>query len=221
MGETWQVVFVSLTWALVSTTLTFLLAIPIAYALARSDFRGKTILSTLFSMPLVLPPTAVGYLLLQLFADDGWLGIDWNLLLTWKAVIVACTVMSFPLVVRTSRVSFESVDCKLEVVACSLGKSRAAVFFGITLPLASKGLLAAAILGFTRALGEFGATVTIAGNIPGRTQTLASAIYSAQQAGDDARATLLLLIALAIGFTAVFLTEWLTRTHADGGKLQG
>ena len=211
MQDTWQVVFSTLIWALGSTLLTVGFAIPVAFALTRMNFRGKSLVSTLFSLPLVLPPTAVGYILLQLIADDGWLGVDLHLLFTWKAVLLACAVMSFPLVVRTVRVSFESIDPQLENVACSLGKSRWIVFWSVTLPLASKGLLAAAILGFTRAMGEFGATVTIAGNIPGRTQTLASAIYSAQQAGDGSRATFLLLVSLTVGFVAVFLTEWLTR----------
>ncbi len=218
MEETLQVIIASLSWALLSTLLTFALAVPLSLMLARCNFRGKSVVSTLFSLPMVLPPTAVGFLLLQLLADDGWMGLDFNILFSWKAVIVACSVMSFPLVVRTARVSFESVDPQLEKVALTLGKSKWNVFCSVTFPLASKGLLAAAILGFTRALGEFGATVTIAGNIPGRTQTLASAIYSAQQGGRDGEATVLLVIALTVGFLAVFLTEWLSRPSSKERK---
>lgn len=211
-----QVIGHTLLWAGLTTLLVMALGIPLSYTLARQDFPGKRLLSTLTSLPLVLPPTAVGYLLLRLLADDGLLGqktlgFDLNILLTWKAVIVACGIMSMPLVIRTARVSFEEVDPKLEDMARTLGFRRVRVFFLITLPLASRGLVAAMILGFTRAIGEFGATVIVAGNIPGRTQTLASAIFSAQQAGRDDRADFLTITALVLGFLAIFATEWLTR----------
>ncbi|MFV0415371.1 MAG: molybdate ABC transporter permease subunit [Chthoniobacterales bacterium] len=206
----------TLLWAGLTTLLVMTLGTPLSYALARHDFFGKRLISTLTSLPLVLPPTAVGYLLLRLLADDGLLGqqllgFDLNILLTWKAVIVACSIMSMPLVIRAARVSFEEVDPKLEDMARTLGFKRIQVFFLVTLPLASRGLAAAMILGFTRAMGEFGATVIVAGNIPGRTQTLASAIFSAQQAGRDDRADFLTITALIVGFCAIFATEWLTR----------
>jgi molybdate transport system permease protein len=209
-------------WAGLSTLIVMMVSIPLAFVLARVDFHGKYVVSTLVSLPLVLPPTAVGYLLLQLLADDGplgrgTLGFDLDILLNWKGVIVACSVMSLPLVVRTARVSFEEVNPRLEMMARTLGRSRLATFFTITLPLAGKGLIASMILGFTRAIGEFGATVIVAGNIPGRTQTLASAIFSAQQAGNEQRANMLLIVALVVGFTAVFLTEWLSRPNAKNG----
>jgi molybdate transport system permease protein len=212
-----SVILSTVFWAGCSTLIVMCLSLPLAYGLARYRFRGKYILSTLVSLPLVLPPTAVGYLLLQLLADEGLLGrhvlgIDLGILFDWKGVILACSVMSFPLVVRTARVSFEAVNPRLEVMARTLGFGRVRTFFRITLPLAARGLMAAAILGFTRAMGEFGATVMIAGNIPGRTQTLSSAIYSAQQAGNDARGNTLLVIALCVGFLSVFLTEWLSRS---------
>ncbi len=198
---------------------TALVMIPgtlLAYALARFEFPGKKVISTLFSLPLVLPPTAVGYLLLQLFSFDGplgreTLGFDLDIILTWKAVVIACAVMATPLVVRTARVSFEAVDPRYEQMARTLGHGRIATFFHYTLPLASRGLLATIILGFTRAVGEFGATIILAGNIPGRTQTLASAIFSAQQAGREDEANILLGIALAVGFTAIFVTEYLSQ----------
>lgn len=189
------------------------------YLLARREFFGKAILSTLVGLPLVLPPTAVGYLLLRLLATDGWLGrdalgFDPGILLTWKAAVLASAIMATPLVVRTARVTFEGIDPRLELMARTLGHGRTATFVLFTLPIAYRGLLAALILGFTRAVGEFGATVTVAGNIPGRTQTIASAIFSAQQVGDDAQAAFLLCVALAIGFAAILFAERLARSRA-------
>jgi molybdate transport system permease protein len=209
----------SVAWAGLAMLLVMVPATLVAYLLARREFRGKRVVSTLFSLPLVLPPTAVGYLLLRLFAYDGplgrgTLGIDLDVILTWKAVVIACAVMATPLVVRTARVSFEAVDPRYEDIARTLGHGRAATFLRFTLPLAARGLLAALILGFTRALGEFGATIILAGNIPGRTQTLATAIFSAQQAGRENQANLLLAIALVLGFAAVYATEMLSQTHA-------
>jgi molybdate transport system permease protein len=165
----------------------------------------------------VLPPTAVGYLLLRTFAQQGplgrhTLGIDLDILLTWKAVVIACAVMSLPLVVRTARVSFEDVNPRYELMARTLGYGPVRRLLAITLPLSTRGLLAAMILGFTRAMGEFGATVIVAGNIPGRTQTLSSAIFSAQQSGNEPQANFLLVVALVVGFTAVYLTESLSRS---------
>ena len=209
----------SVAWAGVAILLVMVPATLVAYLLARRDFRGKRVVSTLFSLPLVLPPTAVGYLLLRLFAYDGplgtkTLGIDLDVILTWKAVVIACAVMATPLVVRTARVSFEGVDPRYEDLARTLGHGRVATFVRFTLPLAARGLLAALILGFTRALGEFGATIILAGNIPGRTQTLATAIFSAQQAGREGEANVLLLIALCAGFAAVYATEALSQPRA-------
>ncbi len=210
MSALFTIVSSTVLWAALSTVIVLIIATPLAYCLARYEFRGKRILATLASLPLVLPPTAVGYILLQLLASRGPLG--WlDALLTWKGVVLACSVMSFPLVLRTARVSFESVNPRLEAIARTLGHSAGSTFYKVTLPLASRGLLAATILGFTRAMGEFGATVIVAGNIPGQTQTLASAIYSAQQAGNQTQAQLLLGVALLVGFTAVFLSEWLSR----------
>ena len=154
--------------------------------------------------------------LLELLRRDGWLGrgtlgFDPGILLTWKAAVLASAIMATPLVVRTARVTFEGIDPRLELMARTLGHGRAATFVLFTLPIAYRGLLAALILGFTRAVGEFGATVTVAGNIPGRTQTVASAIFSAQQVGDDAQAAFLLGVALAIGFAAILVAERLAR----------
>lgn len=209
----------TLLWAALATALVMVPGTFVAYVLARKDFRGKRVVSTLFSLPLVLPPTAVGYMLLRLFAYDGplgrrTLGIDLDVILTWKAVVIACAVMAMPLVVRTARVSFEGVDPRYEQMARTLGHGRVATFARFTLPLAARGLVAAAILGFTRAVGEFGATIILAGNIPGRTQTLSTAIFSAQQAGRDGEAAFLLAVALAAGFAAVYATERLSQKPA-------
>ena len=213
--STADAILLTLQVASVATVLVLVPGTLLAYLLARADFRFKAVVSTLVGLPLVLPPTAVGYLLLRLLATNGLLGrdtlgFDPGVLLTWKAAILASAVMATPLVVRTARVTFEGVDPRLETMARTLGHGPASTFFRYTLPLASRGLLAAAILGFTRAIGEFGATVTIAGNIPGRTQTLASAIFSAQQVGDNTSAYLLVSIALLIGFASIFASEHLS-----------
>lgn len=213
----------TLLWAALATAIVMVPGTLIAYLLARREFAGKRIVSSLFSLPLVLPPTAVGYLLLRLFAADGPLGrdtigIDLDVILTWKAVVISCAVMATPLVVRTARVSFEAVDPRYEQMARTLGHGRAATFLRFTLPLARRGLLAALILGFTRAIGEFGATIILAGNIPGRTQTLATAIFSAQQAGREGEANALLIVALVAGFAAVYATEVLSHKQAAAAR---
>ena len=212
----------TLQYASLATAMVFVPGVLIAYVLARFSFPGKVFLSALTSLPLVLPPTAVGYLLLQLLATDGLLGsdtlgFDLDILLTGKAVMLACAVMSAPLIIRTARIAFEGVNARYEAMARTLGYGPVETFLHFTLPLAARGLLAAMILGFTRAIGEFGVTVTIAGNIPGQTQTLASAIFSAQQVGDDQQATFLVLVALATGFCAILTAEFLS-TRGTGSR---
>ena len=212
----------------VATVATAVIVVPstlLGYVLARYDFRGREVLSAIVGLPLVLPPTAVGFLLLRLLATDGplgrdTLGFDLNLLLTWKAAVIAAAVMSMPLIVRTARVTFEGIDPRLEMMARTLGHGRLKTFVFFSLPLARRGLLAGTILGFTRALGEFGATVIIAGNIPGRSQTLASAIFSAQQVGDDRQAYVLMIVAIAMGFAAIMTAELLSRGRSLYGPTQ-
>lgn len=221
MPTIYETVLSTLLWAAISCAVVAIPGVALAYVLARRRFLGKNVLSTLTTLPLVLPPTAVGYLLLRLLANDGWLGesvfgIDLGILLTWKAVIIACSIMSFPLFVRTARVAFEEVEPRLESMSRSLGHGPGRTFFCVTLPLANRGLIAAALLAFTRSLGEFGATIIIAGNIPGQTQTLASALFSAQQAGNEGAANQLLLVALLVGFATVYATERLTRKRGEG-----
>lgn len=214
MSEHWPVIELTLRVAAIATAAVFVPATLLGYALARYEFPGKRVLSALTTLPMVLPPTAVGFLLLRLLAVDGplgrnTLGFDPGVLLTWRAAVLASAVMSAPLVVRTARVSFEAVDPRLEMIARTLGHGRLRTFLSVSLPLARRGLCSAAILGFTRAVGEFGATVTLAGNIPGRTQTLSSAIFEAQQVGNTPRADALMWIALGIGFACILAAEWL------------
>ncbi|MEM7482459.1 MAG: molybdate ABC transporter permease subunit [Acidobacteriota bacterium] len=209
---TWTALALSFKVSTVATLLVLIPATALAYLLARKEFPGKKVLSTVLLLPLVLPPTAVGFILLRILAQDGplgrqSLGFDLGFLLTWRGAVLAASVMALPLVVRTARVTFEGIDPRLEMMARTLGHSRLRTFVGTTLPLAVRGLSAAAILGFTRALGEFGATVTLAGSIPGRTRTLASAIFAAQQTGDDSRAYVLCAVALVAGFVSILASE--------------
>lgn len=186
--------------------------VALGWLLARRRFPGRALLETLTALPLVLPPTAVGYLLLRLLARNGpagerTLGFDLDLLFTWKGAVLASGVMAFPLVVRSARLAFEEVDPRLETMARTLGLGPWRAFFRVTLPLARRGLAAAAVLGFARALGEFGATVIVAGNIPGRTQTLALAIWSDLQLGRDDEAMRLVGITVALSFVALWLVD--------------
>ena len=190
--------------------------IALGWLLARREVPGRALLETLTALPLVLPPTAIGYLLLRLLARDGplgerALGFDLDLLFTWKGAVLASAVMALPLVVRTARLAFEEVDPRLETMARTLGLGPLRAFAEVTLPLARRGLAAAAVLGFTRALGEFGATVIVAGNIPGETQTLALAIFSDMQVGRDSEAMTLVAITVVLAFAALWSVEILLR----------
>ena len=190
--------------------------VAVALLLARYRGPGKGLLETVLSLPLVLPPTAVGILLLSLLARRGALG-GWlaargiEVVFTWKAVLIATAVMSFPLLVRSAQTAFEEVDPRLVDLARTLGCGPLAAFFRVTLPLAWRGVLAGTVLAFSRALGEFGATVMIAGNIPGRTQTLALAIFHDNQIGRDDRALVLAGVTVSLAFAALWTTEWITR----------
>jgi molybdate transport system permease protein len=213
-------ILLTLKVATISTICVLVPATLLAYWFARRHDRTSLLFSGIVGLPLVLPPTAVGYLLLRLFAFDGplgpeVLGFHINFLLTWKAAVVAAALMALPLVVRTSKVAFEGVDPRLEMMSRTLGYGPVRTFFAVSLPLASRGLLAANILGFTRAVGEFGAIVTVAGNIPYQTQTLASAIYSAQQVGQHGEAYVLITISLVLGFGAIIASELLSRPDSE------
>jgi molybdate transport system permease protein len=211
-SATATILWTTLRVALCATVLVAPVGIALGFALARRSFRGKSVLETLVALPLVLPPTAIGYLLLSLFSRNGLLGantlgFDLDMLFTWRAAVLASAVVALPLVARTARTAFEEVDPRLELMARTLGMSRARAFATVTLPLARRGLWAAAALGFGRALGEFGATVIVAGNIPGRTQTLALAIFSEIQLGDTDAALRLVGITVAIAFLLLWFIE--------------
>ncbi len=202
--------------AALSTLVILPFGVAAAFGLARYRGPGKGALETVLSLPLVLPPTAVGLLLLELLARRAPLGRflaahDIEVVFTWKAVLVATAVMSFPLLVRSSRTAFEEVDPRLVGIARTLGCGPIAAFFRVSLPLAWRGVLAGTVLAFSRALGEFGATIMIAGNIPGKTQTLALAIFHDSQIGRDDRALALAGVTVVLAFAALWLTEWITR----------
>lgn len=218
-----DVLRITFTVALASTALVAVPGIALGWLLARRTFRGKSLVQTCVALPLVLPPTAIGYLLLVLFSRSGplgerALGFDPGVLFTLRAAILASAVMALPLVARTARTAFEGVDPRLERMAQSLGHSHARAFLAVTLPLARRGLVAALALGFGRALGEFGATVIVAGNIPGRTQTLALAIFDDIQLGDTRHALWLVALTVVIAFALLVWTERLLRAPARNAE---
>jgi molybdate transport system permease protein len=202
--------------AALATLVILPLGVGAAWVLARREGPWRTLLETLLSLPLVLPPTAVGLLLLEALRRSGPLGrlldrAGIEVLFTWKAVVLATAVMSFPLLVRPARTAFEEVDPRLLAMGRSLGSGSFAVFRRVALPLAWRGILAGTLLAFSRALGEFGATIMIAGNIPGRTQTMALAIFQRTHIGRDEQALRLVAITVGVAFVIVLTTEVLTR----------
>lgn len=211
MDVAWIALALSLKVAAWATALNLVLGIGTGYLLARGRFAGRDVLDALLTLPMVMPPTVLGYYLLVLLGRRGWLGI-WlqqhfaiNLIFTWQGAVIASTIVAFPLVFKPARAAFEAVDGQLEQAARILGVSELGVFFRITLPLAWRGILAGLMLGFVRALGEFGATLMVAGSIPGKTQTLSVAVYEAVQAGQDDSANLLVLVTSVV-CVAVLLT---------------
>lgn len=194
------------------------LALLVAWVLARCRFPGRILLDAIVHIPLVVPPVVVGYALLLLFGRQGPLGaffletFGFTFAFTWQGAVLAAAIMAFPLSVRSIRLSFEAIDPGLEEAAATLGASRLDIFFSITLPLLSPGLLAGALLSFARALGEFGATITFVSNIPGQTQTLPMALYSfAQTPGGEVQAGRLALLSLLLAIAAILASEILAR----------
>jgi molybdate transport system permease protein len=213
-----EVVLLTLRIALFSTLSILPPGLAAAYFLARHRGLGQGAIETLLALPLVLPPTAVGLLLLELLSRRAPLGhalalAGLEILFTWKAVWLATSVMSFPLLVRSARTAFEEVDPRLVGYARTLGCGPTRAFLRVTLPLAWRGVLAGAVLAFSRALGEFGATIMVAGSIPGRTRTLALAIFHNDQIGRDGEALRLVVATITLAFAALWTTEWLTRRH--------
>lgn len=200
MESAWTALALSLKVAGCATLLDLLLGVGVGFLLARGRFVGRDLLDTVLTLPMVMPPTVLGFYLLVLVGRRGWLGA-WlhdsfgiNLIFTWQGAVIAASLVAFPLVFKPARAAFEAVDGQLEQAARVLGVSEAAIFFRVTLPLAWRGILAGVLLAFARALGEFGATLMVAGSIPGKTQTLSIAVYEAVQAGQDDVANTLVLI---------------------------
>lgn len=200
MESAWTALALSLKVAGWATAIDLVLGVAVGYLLARTRFPGRDLLDTLLTLPMVMPPTVLGYYLLVMIGRRGWLGA-WlheqfaiNLIFTWQGAVIAASIVAFPLVFKPARAAFEAVDGQLEQAARVLGIPEVAVFFRVTLPLAWRGILAGLLLAFARALGEFGATLMVAGSIPGKTQTLSVAVYEAVQAGQDDTANLLVLV---------------------------
>lgn len=198
--------------ALTATAVMLVPGIALAWLLARRRFPGKAIVETLVSLPLVIPPVATGLLLLWLLGRRGPIGrlldaTGIEVVFTARAVVMAMAIMGLPLLVRTARAGFEQVTRRYEQIAETLGAGPWRVFSTVTLPLASRNILAGALLGFSRALGEFGATIVVAGSIPGRTRTLAVGIYSFTETGQDSQAAILLAISVTIAFGAVLISN--------------
>ncbi len=211
-----EIAFFTVACATAATALMLPPGVALAWSLARRDFRGKAVVETLVALPLVVPPVATGLLLLWLFGRRGPIGgllesLGIDVVFTPAAVVIAMAVMGLPLVVRTARTGFEQATRRYEQMAETLGASGWRVFTTVTLPLARRSILAGALLGFSRALGEFGATIVVAGSIPGRTRTLAVGIYTFSESGQDARAAALLAISIGIAFAAVLLSNRLSR----------
>jgi molybdate transport system permease protein len=214
----WNAVVTSLKVATASVALGLPFAIGLGYFLARWRSAGKWIVETVVNLPLVLPPVVTGYLLLRLMGRNGPLGqlldewLGWRVIFTWYGAVAAGAIVSFPLMVRTIRVSFRSVDTRLEEAARSLGRSRLSTFYRVSLPLALWGIVAGSVLGFARTLGEFGATIMVAGNIPGQTQTIPTAIYSlVQSPGGVERSTRLLVVSILLACVTLAASEILIR----------
>lgn len=199
MHDAWIPLLLSLKVAGWATALDIVLGVAAAFGLASWRSPARDVVDSLLTLPLVLPPTVLGYYLLVLLGRHGVLGawldtLGIQLVFTWQGAVIASMVVAFPLILKSARAAFEGVDPQLERAARTLGLGEAAVFFRVTLPLAARGILAGALLAFARELGEFGATLMLAGNLPGRTQTLSVAVYAAVQAGDDSTATVLVVV---------------------------
>jgi len=219
--QDWTAVQLSLRVAAVSTVVALPFGIAIATLLARKEFWGKALLDAMVLLPLVLPPVVTGYLLLIVFGRrapvGAFLADHFGIVFSfrWTGAALACGIMAFPLMVRAIRLSIEAIDTRLEDAAATLGANRVWRFATITLPLALPGIIAGAILAFTRALGEFGATITFVSNIPGETQTISAAIYTQTQVpGGDAAALHLVVVAIIISLAALVASEWLARRAA-------
>lgn len=213
----WYPVFLSIRVASIAVCAVTCLALPLAWLMARRELFGKDILEAVITLPLVLPPSVIGYGLLMFAGKNGLLGhilanMGVTLIFTWWAAVMAATVVAFPLMYQSTRAAFKSIDVNYEKAARTLGASEMRIFFTVTLPLARPGIIAGLVLSFARALGEFGATLMVAGNIPGQTQTIPLAIYFAVESGDYATAKTLVLIITVFSFLIIFwVNRWAKR----------
>lgn len=220
MEQAWIPLALSLKVAGFATAIALLAGVGLGYALARLRFPGREVTDALLTLPMVLPPTVLGYYLLVLLGREGplgaWLekGFGINLIFTWQGAVIAAAVVAFPLVFKAARAAFEQVEPNIEDAARTLGMGEAEVFLRITLPLAWRGILAGTMLAFARAMGEFGATLMVAGSIPGKTQTLSIAVYEAVQAGQDETANALVLIVSAVSVAVLVLAGQLLKGHS-------
>ena len=218
--DVWRITWFTVVCAAGATALAVPPGVVLAWLLARRKFPGRALIETFVSLPLVMPPVATGLILLILLSRRGRIGsllerLGIEIVFTWKAVVLAMAVMGLPLLVRTVRAGIEQVDRRYEAAAATLGAGPLRVFLTITLPLARPAVLAGAVLGFARALGEFGATIMIAGSIPGSTRTLAVAIYSFAETGRDREALVLVGISAAIAFVALAASNWISTRGAS------
>lgn len=213
----WNALKLSLLVVSIATVLIAVVGTALGYLLAKRGFRGKDLLDAVLTLPMVLPPTVTGYYLILLLGRHGVLGgplfelTGWSVAFTWVAAVTASAVVALPLMIKSARAAIESVDAEYEIASYIMGKREFETFFRITLPIAARGILAGVILSFARAFGEFGATLMLAGNIPGKTQTMPLAIYEAVVSGEDAKAKWLALILTGISVTVIYLTNRLSR----------
>jgi molybdate transport system permease protein len=220
-AEDWRIVGFTAWVATLSVICILPIGVPLAWLLARREWRGKSVVEALVTLPLVLPPVATGWLLLNVLGQNSAFGrfftdtLHLRLVFTWRAVLIALAVMSFPLLVRSARSAFGDVNVRFEQIARTLGASEWRVFFTITVPLARRGILGGVLLAFARALGEFGATVMVAGNMPGKTTTVSLAIFQNWELGRDATAYRLIGVSTALAFAAVWTSEWLLRRKTE------
>ena len=215
-AEEWQIILFTAWVAALSTIVILPFGLGAAWLLARHNWPGKTLFETVITLPLVMPPVATGLLLLTLFGNSGIGGfvhkyLGFRIIFTWRAVLLALAVMSFPLLVRSVRTAFEGVNPRLEQIARTLGAGDLRVFFTISVPLAFRGIVGGMLLAYARALGEFGATVMVAGNIPGKTTTISLAIFESVQDFQDTEAYRLLGVSTVLAFIAVWAGEWVIR----------
>ncbi len=212
MDEAWIALRLTLKVAGFATLINVFLGVAVAYLFARKNFWGKEVLDAVLTLPMVMPPTVLGYYLLVLIGRHGPIGqflqqhFDINLIFTWQGAVIAAAIVSFPLVFKAARAAFESLEPQYEQAGRVLGISETALFFRVTLPLAWRGILAGVLLSFARSSGEFGATLMVAGSIPGQTQTLSIAVYEAVQAGQDDVANFLVLLTSVVCMSVLLVS---------------